>query len=74
MSIKCPSKGLTEFMKLIGVLEIQNEISLDEYLLDMVPDCNIYSTSVTAIRGTMFDKSVQFPPVFVSIEKWCIIL
>jgi len=42
--------------------------------LDMAPDCTIDLTSVTAIRATMFDKSVQFPPVFVSIKKWCTIL
>ena len=35
----------------------------------LICDCNIDYSSVTAIRGTMFDRSVQFPPVFVSTEN-----
>jgi hypothetical protein len=35
----------------------------------MAPGCNIDPTSVTAIRGKMFNKSVQFPPDPVSIKN-----
>jgi hypothetical protein len=55
-------------------LLMSSERSRDRGIFGYGPDCNNDSTSVSAIRGTMFDKSVQFPPAFVSIEKWCIIL
>jgi len=55
-------------------LLMSSERSRDRGIFGYGPDCNIDSTSVTAIRGTMFDKSVQFPLAFVSTENWCIIL